>query len=530
VVGITNTTNQTYSFGGSIPAAQGGGTAVGHLFGVTACVPGSGTCLGITSPAVSKGNATATLGGRLLVSSNTGSGTRNTFNTTADASGGADFISITAGATLTATGTDALVTSNNSTYNIGNGTPFAHFFRPTGTGGLSGTAPATASLAGPLLTSVSDIFNASAAMLEVNNGQVGANVTFSSATTNPLMTFTSSTVNLGPAGCLGAGACMTSATNTGNFVEVNFNTGITLNGPIFTQDNTSAAATAWTVDRLLFSRGALGLTTSGNTDPLFSFTGASTGNAAHTVTNSGLDLAGSNTTDVDTDPDAPPLGLLETVLGTDQPLRHSGQLLRATNTKIDSTGPLLKIDTALLEVVGASLLSLVNSTVTITGAANAFDLVQKAKVTVTVPADALVKLSAGSLLTVTNGAAVNVGGGSFLKVIGDLISLAGGSTLTIANGAALNITGGSSASISGGLINFIGTGNIVNITNTLCGSPCATVNGIPFFATNGAAAPSGTSIGANTLKNSAGNTINFSGSSTAAIVLNGANSKVKVGQ
>ena len=41
------------------------------------------------------------------------------------------------------------------------------------------------------------------------------------------------------------------------------------------------------------------------------------------------------------------------------------------------------------------------------------------------------------------------------------------STLTISNGALLNLSGGSSLNVTGALINFIGTGNSLNITNNL---------------------------------------------------------------
>jgi hypothetical protein len=139
-----------------------------------------------------------------------------------------------------------------------------------------------------------------------------------------------------------------------------------------------------------------------------------------------------------------------------------------------------------------------------------------------------------SVLNIVNGHGVNLGGGSFLKITGDLISLTGGSVLSILNGAGINITGGSSLSISGALVRFIGTGNVINITNSICGGACPTITAgtatIPYFATGGASVPTSLNIGPNSIVGLAGNTINYSSSSAAAIVFNGAGSKIKVGQ
>jgi hypothetical protein len=178
----------------------------------------------------------------------------------------------------------------------------------------------------------------------------------------------------------------------------------------------------------------------------------------------------------------------------------------------------LLIDRALL-VASAPLLNLkAGSSSNFTTDVDAIDLSFKAKVTSVGP---VVKLDA-SVMNVLSGAAIRVAGGSFLNVTGDLLELRNGSTLTLLNGPVLNITGNSVAKIFGAFVNFNGAGgNAINITNSLCGGPCAVLGGINVKLIGGAVA----SI-TNPIKNPGLGTIFYSANSAAAIVVDGAGSKL----
>jgi len=161
------------------------------------------------------------------------------------------------------------------------------------------------------------------------------------------------------------------------------------------------------------------------------------------------------------------------VLGTDMPLRSGGALLEAAGATVD-TQSVLKIDTALLEATAPLLNVLARSLLTTSG--HAVDLAGRAKVALPNDAVAMVNVNS-SLMTVTNGHLVNVAGGSQLSVAGNLVSLSNGSTLSILNGLLLNVTGGSVATIGGSLVSFTGSGNVLNVTNTL--APTALIGGVP---------------------------------------------------
>ena len=130
----------------------------------------------------------------------------------------------------------------------------------------------------------------------------------------------------------------------------------------------------------------------------------------------------------------------------------------------------------------------------------------------------------GGTLTINNGAAVNVAGGSILRVTGNLLELNNGSTLRTLNGPLVNVAGGSVANISGALVGFGGTGgNLVSVTNSLC--PCTTFSGIPVALTGGATGANVT-IGPNPIANPGLGTLTTSSGSTAVAVVNGATSKL----
>jgi hypothetical protein len=80
------------------------------------------------------------------------------------------------------------------------------------------------------------------------------------------------------------------------------------------------------------------------------------------------------------------------------------------------------------------------------------------------------------------------------------------------------------------LINFGGVGNTVNITNNLCsGGGCATIAGLQVLLANGAN-PSNVTITTPPITNPGGGTINLSGGvNTAHIIVDGVNTKVKLG-
>ena len=225
-------------------------------------------------------------------------------------------------------------------------------------------------------------------------------------------------------------------------------------------------------------------------------------------------------------------------LGTDRPLRGPGicpdcsipvALFEATNATV-TTNQAVKLDRALLEATAPLIRLMAASTMTSTS--DFINLASQANLTGNLlSTDALVMLNA-STLNVT-GSLFNVVGGSYLNVTGDLVQLAGGSTLVI-NGALLTVSGGSVVSTSGALLAFSGTGNTVQINNTLC-APCISVgaHSIPVALTNSAVSGNVT-IGPTAYRNLAGNTVTLSNPTlstggTAVIVVNGLTSKVRIG-
>ncbi len=134
---------------------------------------------------------------------------------------------------------------------------------------------------------------------------------------------------------------------------------------------------------------------------------------------------------------------------------------------------------------------------------HAVNLVGSAKVSIPNDAVAMINLRA-SALAVANGHLVNVAGGSVLNIAGNLVNLADSSTLSILNGLLLNVSGGSSASIGRSLVSFSGTGNVLNVTNSIV--PTAIVNGIPVSGPTDSFR-----IGANPIAGAAAGTIRING-------------------
>jgi len=191
-------------------------------------------------------------------------------------------------------------------------------------------------------------------------------------------------------------------------------------------------------------------------------------------------------------------------IGADQPILPGAQapLFSADRGAIAViTGNAYRVDTALLEAT-APLLNL-NGGSGLTTGDHAVNLVGSAKVSIPNDAVAMINLRA-SALAVANGNLVNVAGASVLNIAGNLVNLADSSTLSILNGLLLNVSGGSSASIGRSLVSFSGTGNVLNVTNSI--APTAIVNGIPVSGPTDSFR-----IGANAIAGAAAGTIRING-------------------
>ena len=165
------------------------------------------------------------------------------------------------------------------------------------------------------------------------------------------------------------------------------------------------------------------------------------------------------------------------LVGTDRPIQPGAEapVFQAENgAVVNVRGSAYKVDTALLEAT-APLLQLIGASSMTTGD-SAVNLVGRAKVSIPNDAVSMVTLRS-SVLNVATGHLVNVGGGSVLNIAGNLVTLADASTLNIFNGLLLNVSGNSTASIGRSLVSFAGTGNVLNVNNSI--APTAIINGIP---------------------------------------------------
>ena len=280
---------------------------------------------------------------------------------------------------------------------------------------------------------------------------------------------------------------------------------VSLAGPLL-----RATETNLTVPVSLLSVLPGGHVTSSTSEPLVSLRG---GTHALGTDVAMFDLAGTGTA-IDVDTGRP--------MATDTPLVIAGSLFSGDGATV-STRQALRVDTALLEAT-APLLKLRNGSV-LTSATDAITLSGSSRVTA---GSSLVALDA-SRLAVAMGALVNVGGGSVLNASGDLVSLRNGSALTLLNGPLLAVSGGSSASVGGSLVAFGGTGgNVLSVSNSLCGSACIVIGGIPVALLNGATAGN-VSIGAGAVKNPDLGSVKLSSPSTALLSVSGPTSKVAIG-
>ena len=250
-----------------------------------------------------------------------------------------------------------------------------------------------------------------------------------------------------------------------------------------------------------------GVLTTSSTDPLARLDGG-----VYSIGGAGVPMFDLYGTGAAVDPET---GL---TLGTHRPLQHGGSLLEASNATINATQA-VRVDNALLEA-SAPLLSLKNGS-TLTTAADTVQLSYQAKVT---SLGSVIKLDR-SVLTVARGAALNLAGGSVLRVTGNLFSLTNGSFLNLLSGPLVSLSGGSFLNVTGALIGFGGTGgNLVSVTNSFC--PCTSIGGIPVSLTGGALASNVSITGA--IKNGGLGTVNLS-PNAALIRVDGAATKVTIG-
>jgi hypothetical protein len=192
-------------------------------------------------------------------------------------------------------------------------------------------------------------------------------------------------------------------------------------------------------------------------------------------------------------------------------------LVDLVGSSASTAGGLLSVSSgAVMDLVKASapLLSLTRNAALVTGN-NLADISGGATVTLS----QLASLSASNL--VVQGHALSLSGGARMTVAGDLFRLADRSTLTIANGALLSLSGGAIMNVGGALINFIGTGNTLNITNTLCGGGCTMVGGLPVLVTGGGTL----TLTTNPILNLTGNVLNIAPGAAAITISGGAQVK-----
>jgi hypothetical protein len=194
----------------------------------------------------------------------------------------------------------------------------------------------------------------------------------------------------------------------------------------------------------------------------------------------------------------------------------TGTLLAGTNGASVTAQKLVDINSALLDA-SAPLLNLSgNSSFT-----SLLDAVDLGGVNSATRLASVASLN-GSIMTIRNGAGLNLTGGSTVSVTGDLFTLANRSTLYILNGPLLSLAN-STLTVSGALLSFIGVGNTVSITNSLCAGACPLIGGIPIFIKGG-----GTVSIASPIKNAAGNTITYSSTSAALVSVTGGKSTLTV--
>jgi hypothetical protein len=479
--------------GGSVTLSGTNPFTGGQVFGNLLVAQSSQTFGQVALP------STVTLGGPLLSLNNA------TFN-----SGPGNVVSLVNGATYSAGGAGAMLQLSGSIM-----TGF-NLLSIGGVGGPGGTTPASVTLAGPVLRAINSTITLGSNVVASFGGSA-----FTSTTNEALVQLVGTALTVGTSFLGSEVLQVNSVAGTGG------NPGTaTLSGPIFVSD----AGSSLNISGALFGSFAGGqLFVNGSTEALFTFNGGTHafGQGLGAVPIFGSDtafslngLAAQTAFEIveEGDPDV----ILE--LGTRKPVTTARGLLEMTQGATATTKGIAKIDTALVEATAPILTMKGGSNLTV--ANDGIDLVTKAKLTTGV-VNPLIRLDA-STLTIGNGHLAAVRGGSFLNIGGDFLAMNNGSTLNLNNGSFLLAQGGSLVKITGALVNFGGAGNTVNLTNNLCGSPCTVIGGLQVFLTNGAIA--GNVSIAGPITNPGGGAINLSnGANTAHLVVDGANTKVRIG-
>ncbi|HEX9747341.1 MAG TPA: hypothetical protein VGB86_02930, partial [Methylomirabilota bacterium] len=475
-VGFAITSTGASQIAGSLLRTTGTSVATtGNLVTVSGALTGAGTAalLDLTGGAVSARNglALSSATGRLSLTGPALARSGGTLATTDD------LVGITTGGRLTATGTGPLLAFSTGTVTIGNGAGDQLF--------VVNGAGSQATLAGPLLSTAGTALSLTGAALV----QVSTSATLTDTSAQRLVSLSGGTLTLGSA----ANAFLLNASGTA-----------TLAGGLLDATGTDITAARDFVRALGGGR----IVVTGSTAPLLSLTG---GTHQFGATGNIYRLSGTATA-VD-----PVSGLL---LGTAEPIQAAGSLFEAVGATA-TTQRAVRLDVALLQA-SAPLLSLrANGAVAsgLTTTSNAIDLTSRAKLNATAPVIAL----DGSRLTVTSGSLVNVAGGSYLGVTGNLLSVANGSQLSVVNGTLLFAAGGSVVNITGALLSFGGAGSTVTVSNALC--PCTFIGGIPVRLSGGALATNVSITSA--IQNAAGNTVSIA-AGAAAVRVDGATTRVTI--
>jgi hypothetical protein len=463
------------TIGGSLLRTIGADvTTTGNLVTVSGSLTDTGTAalLDLTGGTVSARNglALSSASGLLTLNGPALSRTGGTLTLTDD------LVSITAGGRLTDTGVGPLLAFSTGTMTIGNAAG-DQLFVVNGVG-------SQATLAGPVLNAAGSALSLTGTALV----EVSTSATLTDTTAQRLVSLSGGTLTLGSAA---------------NAFLVNTSGIASLGGGLFDATGTDITAAGDFVRALGGGR----IVVTGSAAPLISLTGG-----AHQFGATGNIYRLSGTA-IAVDPVS---GL---TLGTEEPIQAAGSLFEAVGATA-TTQRAVRLDVALLQA-SAPLLSLrANGAVAsgLTTTSNAIDLTSRAKLNATAPVIAL----DGSRITVTNASLVNVAGGSYLGVTGNLLSVANGSQISVTGGTLLFVAGGSVVNISGSLLSFGGSGSTVTVSNTLC--PCTIIGGIPVRLSGGALAAN-VSI-TNPIKNAAGNTVSFGAG--AAVRVDGATTRVTI--
>ena len=419
-------------------------------------------------------------------------------NSTVDTTGGSGSLLGVGGSTPTTIlktyGSAPLIQISNSTVLVTNS-----FVAVSGSSDANPNS-AVIALSGPLLAaSGSTLSTTAGAFIDILPG------TLTSSTTQPLVQLVNSSLSV--SGAFLSVGCQD--TCQGN---------VTLAGPLLAATNSHLTIG----NELVLVSAFDSQIVSTSTLPFVSLTGGTHSLGAFGVPV--FHLSGANTA-LETDPAAP----ANLTVGTDQPLKIGGVLFEASAGAIISSGnvsspqPFIAVDQALF-AASAPLVSLKNGT-SMTHNGDLLGLGNGAKVTANIPntpLNALVKLDA-STLAVNNGYFFGLKGGSFLNVVGNLLSLTNGSAVTINNGALVTVvdggTSGSLFKLTGGSLVVFGAGsNTLTINGT---APTNTIGGVPVLLTGGALA-SQVQVAPGFTPFVGG----APGGSGAVLVVNGTNSKI----